>query len=171
MIILSFWRPVVLYGSRYMSHCQPFLLLALVGGIVAFPRRWNILLAGAIVMVWLMAVQNGVNDTQKRRYDLAAEAIVRTQGKYDRVIADPPFTYQCLAYFRPAVAPALEVPQEALVTQVKRTLQTGAGVWIVTVSPANNPQEDILQSLARCDLTYRVPKGDLIRVSRYVRSN
>ncbi len=168
MIVLSFWIPVVFYGTRYLSICQPFFVIALAGGFLAFPKRWNILLLSVLSVIWLMAVQNAVNTTQKRRYDLAAEIIADQKHEGDSVLVIPNYSYECLNYFRPDIAPALDFPTSDLADRFEHIFGAGQRVWVVSITPSETTQERMMQPFAERNMSVDMPRGPYLRVSRYV---
>lgn len=168
MVAISFRIPVVFFGTRYLSICQPFFVIALAGGFLAFPKRWNVILLVSLSFVWLLAVQNSVNTIQKRRYDLAAKIIVDQQHEGDHVIVIPNYSYECLYYFRPEIAPALGVPHSDLSDRFEHIFGSRHRVWVVSITPSETTEERMMQLFAKCNLTVEIPRSPYLRVSRYI---
>jgi len=167
MIGVSFYRPIVYYGTRYLCIVHAFLLLAFAGGLLAIPKRLGWIGIGLVLVIWTQALEANVRFIQKRRYDTIAEIIFKEQRPDDRVIIHPSYCYECLSFFQPGIIPAMICPKEQWQSRLERRLHAGKRVWVVSISPKPCSQERLMAPYARSDLSLQVNNGPYVRVARY----
>lgn len=176
-ILVSFFRPVVFYGQRYLIVATPFFFVLVAAGwkrLGAFAPGVRLRAGWLVAAPLVFAISSGMycvdlfDGRQKRPFDLAARLVDGGAREGQIVVVEPPSSLPCLEHY-------LREPHRGTVFEELARIPSGelAGkrVWVASILSEPAGAELALREMARAGKPHLFECEDMpgmtVRVQSY----
>lgn len=171
LYLISFVRPIMLEGERYLILVLPMVWAVAACGILQGPRRWCAGWVAVLGLLTVITLYGQLTKPQLHRWRDAAEAIAEQRRATDCAIAVPLSSGEVLAYYLSPAARVLQPDPEHMEQDLARMLTGVRGVWVVSVTDQPTTLDQVLEQqgfTAGSPQFFPTDHNELV-VTRYIR--
>ena len=163
---LSFIKPIVFGGKRYLIIVLPLFFIAVAQGLMSFKnKKTRGLIISVIIICNIIFMTDIFRNYQKRRWDTTAGLVQKYAISGDCVFSTDYTEGKILDYYGLGVAELVHTKDLRL---VKKTVRPYNRVWYIAVTP-NLPEQMALASFMKEVFTKQIPTsiGDYVWITLY----